>query len=333
MAPVFLPFAGCPGRCVYCAQHLQTARGLPRVDQVLAGAGAMLAQRAERGLPPAELAFYGGTFTAQREEDFALCLEAARSWAACGLISSWRCSTRPDSLGGGRLERAREAGCACVELGVQSFDDGVLAAAGRGCTGEDGARAVERVRASGAACGVQLLPGLPLSTPDGFRRDVARSLELGAGFMRFYPCLVVRSTRLAQWYAEGRYEPWPLDVTVEALAAGLVMASLANVPVTRLGVAVEPSFEPHVLAGPRDPDLGTRVRSRALWLAARDRLPRGARVARAVNQRQVQGGLNGHRGDMKAAWAELGVHPGNVSWHAVPRIDLETACSETSTAS
>ena len=22
--PVFLPFAGCPGRCIFCAQHAQT---------------------------------------------------------------------------------------------------------------------------------------------------------------------------------------------------------------------------------------------------------------------------------------------------------------------
>ncbi len=324
VVPVFLPFAGCPERCVYCAQHLQTAQGSACVEQELDRAGTMLEQRAARGLPAAELAFYGGTFTAQREEDFSRCLEAARSWSRRGRIVSWRCSTRPDSLGRGRLERTLAAGCTCIELGVQSFDDAVLAASGRGCTGADCESAVRLVRAHDALCGVQLLPGLPGSTPEGFLRDVRQALTLGASFMRFYPCLVVRSTQLARWYMEGSYTPWPLDMTVNALARGLAAASLAGVPVTRLGVAVEPSFEPHVLAGPRDPDLGTRVRSLALWLALRAHVPAGCRVTHAVLPRHVQGVLYGYRGAMKGPLAELGIHPGSVSWHDMARVDLET---------
>ncbi|MDO5536208.1 MAG: radical SAM protein [Desulfovibrionaceae bacterium] len=322
--PVFLPFAGCPSRCLYCAQNLQTAMGMPDIRGVLAEAEAMLVRREREGRPPAEAAFYGGTFTAQREAPFELCLAAAGKWMSQGLIHLWRCSTRPDSLDASRLERMRAAGCTCIELGVQSFEDSVLEASLRGYGGEAAARAVGRVRDGGFLCGVQLLPGLPGSTASGFVRDVKLAVELGAGLLRFYPCLVVRSTGLARLYEAGLYRPWDVPATIEALARGLAVASLAMVPVTRIGVAYEPEFEPHVLAGPRDPDLGTRVRSRALILAVKRHLPPGAKIARAVFPRQAGGYLYGHRREAAPALAALGLDAGTVCWHDSPQVLLET---------
>lgn len=324
IVPVFLPFAGCPSRCLYCAQHLQTAQGLPEVETELAKAEVMLAERVAQGRPAAELAFYGGTFTAQREQDFALCLRAAEDWLRCGRISSWRCSTRPDSLGGGRLERAQDAGCALVELGIQSFSDAVLQASLRGYTAAEAAAGIEKVHSAGLPCAVQLLPGLPLSTVEGFVRDVDQAIALGCDLLRFYPCLVVRTTGLARLYERGEYRPWDVPETVEALARGLMAASLARVPVTRLGVAYEQEFEKEVLAGPRDPDLGTKVRSRALILAVHNALPAGAKVLRARLPRQVQGYLFGYRGESAADLAQLGLTPVSLSWHDEERVVLET---------
>ena len=64
--PVFLPFAGCPARCVFCAQDRQTGVGNEGgVDRALERAAATLEEIS--ACPPpggVELAFYGGTFTA-----------------------------------------------------------------------------------------------------------------------------------------------------------------------------------------------------------------------------------------------------------------------------
>ena len=62
IVPVFLPFAGCRTRCIYCAQTLQTGRSLQGIRQVLDEAFSMLRARSKRGLEPCELAFYGGYF-------------------------------------------------------------------------------------------------------------------------------------------------------------------------------------------------------------------------------------------------------------------------------
>ncbi len=323
--PVFLPFAGCPSRCVYCAQDLQTASELLSIETALSPAPDMLRQRAEQGLPPAELAFYGGTFTAQDEATFARCLAAVRTWMQEGLLTGWRCSTRPDALDSDRLGRMRDAGCQCVELGVQSFSDAVLAASRRGYDGETARRGTELVKSFGFICGVQLLPGLPGSTTEGFLADVEQSLQLGCDLLRFYPCLVVRGTVLARWYAQGRFVPWDEATTIETLARGFASASLHGVPVTRLGVAEEKTFEENVVAGPRIPDLGTKVRSLALYHTLCQHVPQGRRVRRAVLPRNAQGYLYGHGGAMRKRLAELGLTPANLSWHDAGCVMLELA--------
>lgn len=329
--PIFLPFAGCRVRCVYCSQGLQTGEKTGAIEATLERAEGLLRQRRERGLAPCETAFFGGTFTAQGEDALALCLEKARAWKKEGLAVSFRCSTKPEAVSAGMIERLRHAGFACVELGIQSFDNKVLEAARRGYDGGTARKAMRIVKASGMRLGAQLLPGLPFSTPEGFLADVAACLECKADFLRFYPCLVVETTALARLWKEGRYEPWNLPVTIEALARGVLLAHRQNVPVARIGVAVEDSFEEHVLAGPRDPDIGTRVLSRALVLLFEESL--GAKggedgtdvplvLERASLPRSVQGFLWGQRGENRAVLARLGLQKDKIVWEDTEEIRI-----------
>lgn len=322
--PVFIPFAGCPGRCVYCAQNLQTAQSARPLETVLDEADTRLRMRRERGLPPCELAFYGGTFTALPERSLSFCLRYVADLLDRGLVSGWRCSTRPDCVGadgkGDVLERLKARGCRCVELGVQSFDDGVLAAVERGYTGATARAACRRVAESGLSLGVQLLPGLPLGTAEGFLADVRTGIGLGADFFRFYPCLVVDSTRLAERLRRGEFTPWDNATALDALADGVLLAHAAGRPVVRIGVAHEDEFEKHVLAGPRDPDLGARVLSLALVRLLEQSL-RSAREkwgdVRPLPVRlpgNVRGYFSGVRGENRARLEGMGLSGGSVLW-------------------
>ena len=219
VVPVFLPFRGCPVRCVFCAQDVQTgladanplpgtaAQAVPQVStgigQVLNEARQKLRHRHDAGHPPAELAFYGGTFTALPESELAACLDLAREALEQGWISSFRCSTRPDRVDAATLLRLRSAGCGVVELGVQSFNDSALAASRRGYTGATALAACATVRAAGLKLGVQLLPGMPGHNPQHFAHDVPTALAAGAHMLRFYPCLVLEGTGLAAMWREG----------------------------------------------------------------------------------------------------------------------------------
>ena len=314
IVPVFLPFAGCRTRCIYCAQTLQTGRSLQGIRQVLDEAFSMLRARSKRGLEPCELAFYGGTFTALERSAFGFCLHSALEWRNMGLISSWRCSTRPDCLDERLLLDMRAAGCTTVELGIQSFVNEVLRTSLRGYDAETAFKAMEMVKNAGLKLGVQLLPGLPGSTAQGFLQDVDCALDEGAAFLRYYPCLVVRSTGLARLYAEGRYIPWSTEDTLEALALGLAKAFARNVPVIRIGVAREESFEQHVLAGPRDPDLGTRALGRALLRILQQHVSHADRLVALHLPRSCQGYYLGHRKENREGLERLGVHSGVICW-------------------
>ena len=113
---VFIPFFGCPRRCVFCSQHDQTGQQASPLDEILARAAADLHARRAQGRPPVELAFYGGTFTALAPRDLDACLDMADSLRRDGCITRFRCSTRPDRLDAALLARLRRHGCRTVDF-------------------------------------------------------------------------------------------------------------------------------------------------------------------------------------------------------------------------
>lgn len=300
--PVFLPFAGCPGRCVFCNQAAQTGQAPRPLDEALRQLEATLS----RPGPPVELAFYGGTFTALPEPWPSRFLECAGRFLATGRVTRVRCSTRPDAVAPALLARLRGLGLSLVELGVQSFDHAALAASRRGYDGAAALRGCEAVLAAGLSLGVQLMPGMPGQTREAFRRDAARVAALAPELCRLYPCLVLEGTELAGLWRAGAHAPWPLEEAVDALAEALPVLWRAGVPAARLGLAEEPGL--CVLAGPRHPALGQLARSRALLLHVRERLAGLSGAARTLCvPRRLQGEVLGHGNALAAGYAALGL--------------------------
>lgn len=263
--PVFLPFAGCPGRCVFCDQRAQTGQTpepLPVLHERLARTLAALPAVDAGDDPAPELAFYGGTFTALPDPWPRRFLELAAPLVESGRLSRVRCSTRPDAVDAHSLAELRGLGLSLVELGVQSFDDAALAASRRGYTGATARAACDTVRAAGLSLGVQLMPGMPGQSATAFRHDAAITADLAPELARLYPCLVLAGTELAELWRAGAYAPWPLDATLDALADALPVLWRAGVRVARMGLAEQAGLA--VLAGPRHPALGQMARARAL---------------------------------------------------------------------
>ena len=310
--PVFLPFLGCPGQCVYCAQDKQTGTcASPDIYAVLSEAQQRLKNLSACGQDETrELAFYGGTFTALPARERSACLEMLSRLREEGRVTHARCSTRPDALGPDVLKQLLDADVSLVELGIQSFDDGALSLSRRGYSGDTAAAGCRAVLEAGLELGIQLLPGMPGSTPDIFLNDVRRALEFQPSCLRFYPCLVPEGTVLARWYREGAYRPWTLEETVHTLGQALNMAWQANVPVIRLSVAPEPAFDAALLAGPRHPALGALIQAEALLVAAEEALRRlGRRPQELLLPAACQGFMYGDRGALKERWRALGLGP------------------------
>lgn len=313
--PIFLPFLGCPGHCVYCAQDRQTGEGSSDnvsaiLEKACAAMSAMEPCRPEEGR---ELAFYGGTFTAIPPSDRKSCLDFLCRLRREARITRARCSTRPDALAPDVLKELQQNGVDLVELGIQSFDDNALALSRRGYSGREAEEGCRKVLEAGLALGVQLLPGMPGSTPDVFLADVKKALSLSPSCLRFYPCLVPEGTVLARWYREGRYAPWTIEETVRTLGEALRLAWQADVSVIRLSVAPEPAFDAALLAGPRHPALGALIQAEALLLSAEDAVHRlGHAPVRLTLPRSCQGFMYGDRGALKKRWLSLGLTPESI---------------------
>ncbi|MBU1230463.1 MAG: radical SAM protein [Proteobacteria bacterium] len=307
--PVFLPQAGCPGRCIYCNQPAQTGQRPEALETLLARARAgALALPADAG--PVELAFYGGTFTALPPPWPERLLGLAAELRGLGRVSRVRCSTRPDAVSPELLSHLRGLGLDLVELGVQSFQDAALARSRRGYDGALALAACRMVRQASLSLGVQLLPGLPGHSAQDLARDIetiaALAPEHSPELVRLYPCLVLEGTELAGMWRSGAYAPWGLPETVDALARALLRLWAAGIPAARLGLAEEQGLG--VLAGPRHPALGQMARARALFLHVRELLAALPEPATTLSvPRRWQGEVLGQGNALREDYAALGL--------------------------
>jgi histone acetyltransferase (RNA polymerase elongator complex component) len=202
-----------------------------------------------------EVAFYGGSFTLLPLQEQRALLAPLQLLLDSGEVSAVRLSTRPDALDSDVIGLLREFRVSLVELGVQSMDDAVLTASGRGHMAADTERAFRSLHDAGIAVGAQLMPGLPGDTLAGAVRSLHKVLALKPACLRIYPTVVVAGTRLAEQYRQGDYFPLSLDDAV-FLGARLLHAALrADVPVIRMGLQATDilSGPDGVVAGPWHP--------------------------------------------------------------------------------
>ena len=172
--PVFVPHAGCRHQCVFCDQRQISGAAEPVSPEALTR---ILDEALPYSGAGAELAFYGGSFTAIEAETQEALLQAAQPYLRDGRLSSLRCSTRPDAIGAEVIERLRKYGLTTVELGCQSMDDAVLRASGRGHSALDCERAIRLLQSEGFTVIAQMMTGLPSSSP---KSDLVTGAALAA---------------------------------------------------------------------------------------------------------------------------------------------------------
>lgn len=308
--PIFIPFAGCPHHCIFCAQEEQTGKGRQSVEKAIAEAKTAFPEFLARTKSPLiDMAFYGGTFTTINDEDFSLCLDF---FASCKELAGkkdiallGRCSTRPDALVPDRLQQLKTAGIDLIELGIQSFDNTVLTQSKRAYAKETAILGCKTVLTQGFKLGIQLMAGLPSQNQAIFLKDIETALSLKPHCMRYYPCLVPQKTPLARLFAEEKYSPWTNDMCIETLGKALAMAWQAHVPVIRLTVAPEQEFDTHLVAGPRHPSLGSDIQAYALYSLIKEALTaHTALVQKILIPAHLQGCFFGTKNWLKNAYAK-----------------------------
>lgn len=231
--PIFIPFSGCPVKCIYCNQNQITGvSGLLSAKEVEERITAALERNGNR---PSEVAFYGGTFTMLALEKQKALLSSVQPFIERGQVSGIRLSTRPEALFDEDFERLKVCGVKTIEFGIQSTDPEVLQSSMRGVDVREMDRVVEAARASGIQVGLQQMIGLP---NDSFEKDLntARWIIDRGDFVRIYPTVVFRGTELYAMYSDARYKPLTLKEAIGRTATLLDEYEAAGLKVIRVGL-------------------------------------------------------------------------------------------------
>lgn len=244
---VFIPHMGCPHTCSFCNQRvISSTVSAPSAEEVRS----TLEAACER-LPDgeAEIAFFGGSFTAVDRDYMVSLLEAAQPFVRSGKVRGIRCSTRPDCIDAEVLGILKSFGTTAVELGAQSMDDGVLSANGRGHTAEDVCRASELIKEYGFELGLQMMIGLYRSTPEKDTETAKRLIALAPDTARLYPTVILKNTRLGELFQSGEYVPYEFNTAAELCADMLEMFEAAGIRVIKLGLHASETTEADMLGG------------------------------------------------------------------------------------
>ena len=164
----------------------------------------------------AEIAFFGGSFTAIDREYMISLLDAAREFE--GVFSGIRISTRPDAIDADILALLKGYGVTAIELGAQSMDDNVLTLNERGHSAEDVRTASRLIKSFGFSLGLQMMTGLYGSDFDKDTRTAEEFIALEPDTVRIYPTVVMKGTALEKYFLNGSYKPYTLKESVELCA-------------------------------------------------------------------------------------------------------------------
>jgi len=112
-----------------------------------------------------------------------------------------------------------------------------------------------------------MMIGLPGDTLEKSILTAKRIIELGAVETRIYPVLVIKDTKLAEWYEQGKYRPLSLNESVSWLKELLPLFEQAGVEVTRVGLHSSVGLESgkELVAGPYHTSIREMAMTEVWW--------------------------------------------------------------------
>ncbi len=256
--PIFIPHLGCPFNCVYCDQITITKSNIPSVRSITDKVKTFCDNNNGE---EKEIAFFGGTFTKLSQEQQQAYFDAVNEHK--DLINGIRISTRPDSIDQDILDFCKDNNVRTIELGIQSFDDSVLLTTKRGYTSETAIESCNLIKINNFNLGIQLMPGLPGFNSKSLKKTIETTIILKPDFVRIYPTIVLKNTKLENWFNSGKYFPLSLEEAIEITSKMISRFREKNIAVIKVGLHSDINQE-DIIAGPYHQSFGELIRSEML---------------------------------------------------------------------
>ncbi len=246
---IFIPHNGCPNQCSFCNQKSITGKSYqPSKEDVVNILEKAILDMGERS-KKAQVAFFGGSFTAIDEKYMIELLGTAFEYIKNGIFSGIRISTRPDAISLNILKLLKSKGVKSIELGAQSMDDIVLKENFRGHTSRDVKEASYMIKEMGFSLGLQMMTGLYKSDKIKDYNTAVELVKLHPDTVRIYPTVVMKNTKLAELFYSGKYNPPNVEESVELCSELLILFKKNNIDVIRLGLHDTEELRRDMIAG------------------------------------------------------------------------------------
>jgi histone acetyltransferase (RNA polymerase elongator complex component) len=260
--PLFIPHMGCSHQCVFCNQRSITGKAaqIPSPNQIHREVNRFLSYGKKRP-STTQISFFGGSFLGLEKKTIQTLLGTAVPYVRAKDVDSIRFSTRPDTVSRKTLDLLDGFPVSTVELGVQSMNDWVLQAAGRGHRAADTVAATGLLKQRGYQVGLQMMVGLPADDDDGAMETADQIADLQPDFVRIYPTLVLKGSSLARQFRDGRYQPIGLAACVTLVKRLFLFFKTHHIPVVRMGLQASDGLTcaGDLIAGPYHPAFGHLV--------------------------------------------------------------------------
>ncbi len=161
--------------------------------------------------PVTEFATWEELEAAHRENETALC-------RSVGLVIE----TRPDHISVEEVLRVRRLGGTKVQIGFQSLNDEVLRLNKRGHDVAATRRAVKLLRQAGFKIHAHWMPNLFGSSPEADVQDYRLMFDdpdFRPDELKVYPCSLIDSAELMQYYERGEWRPYTHEELLEVLVS------------------------------------------------------------------------------------------------------------------
>ena len=132
--------------------------------------------------------------------------------------------TRPDWITKESIDAMLKMGATRVEIGVQTLSDEILEKVQRGHSVDATVNATKLLRDSGLKVCYHMMPGLPGTTPE---HDIETFKQLFSDsrfrpdMLKIYPTLVVKNTKLYDWWMSGTYTPFTNEQVLSVVSTAV----------------------------------------------------------------------------------------------------------------
>lgn len=211
------------------------------IDAVLSDSAVRMGNSAKN----AEIAFFGGSFTAVDRDYMVALLETANKHL--DKFAGIRISTRPDCIDSNILDILKRYGVTSIELGAQSMCESVLKANLRGHTAKDVENASDLIKEYSFSLGLQMMTGLYTADFDKDRYTAQCFIKMHPDTVRIYPTVIIDNTLLADLYKKGTYNTYSLEESVKLCSELMLLFEENKIKVIRVGLHYRESLEKNIV--------------------------------------------------------------------------------------